>query len=180
MSRSVLGTVERLGASSPPCAFQALLAQVAPTWQTRTPQVPLGPAHLLRSPAPDGPAPPLAPPAPEAPPPPGPASLFASRQPGLGLCTRRRLRTVAAAEPAAQAGGAELPGPVAGDAPVSLSRRPSPPRAPAPRSPPPAWDWAAPTSGSAGRVPGQHLPRLAEPPRPAETPPCLDPRPTSG
>ena len=68
----------------------------------------------------------------EAPPPSGPASLFASRRPGLGLCTRRRLRTVAAAEPAAQAGGAELPGPVSGDAPVSLFRRPSPPRAPTP------------------------------------------------
>lgn len=39
---------------------------------------------------------------------------------------------MAAAEPAAQPGGAELPGPVAGDAPVSLFRRPSPPRAPTP------------------------------------------------
>lgn len=34
------------------------------------------------------------------------------------------------AQPVAQTGGAELPSPVTGDAPVSLSRRPSPPRAP--------------------------------------------------
>lgn len=87
---------------------------------------------------------------------------------------------MAAAEPAAQAGGAEVPGPVAGDAPVSLSRRPSRPaplplgvrRAPGtgPRLP----------TGPRGGVPGQHLPRLAESPGPAETPPCLDPGPTSG
>ncbi|XP_061040000.1 transcription initiation factor TFIID subunit 4-like [Eubalaena glacialis] len=106
------------------------------------------------------PAPPLpmAPPPTETPPPAGPASLFASRQPGLGLCTRRWLRTVAVAEQAAQAGGAELPGPVAGDAPVSLSRRPSPPRAPAPRRPQRAWDRAAPSAGSAGRGPGAPAP----------------------
>ncbi|XDA69806.1 hypothetical protein R6Z07F_000179 [Ovis aries] len=125
-----------------------------PTRQTETLQIPLGPAHYHR-PCPTGPAPPNGPTRPpEAPPPSGPASLFASRLPGLGLCTRRRLRTLAAAEPAAQAGGAEVPGPVAGYAPVSLSRRPSPPRAPAPRSPPRAWDRAAPTAGSAGRGPG--------------------------
>lgn len=61
---------------------------------------------------------------------------------------------VATAEPAAQAGGAELSGPVAGDAPVSLCRCPSPPRVPTPSESAPVRGRAAPTAGSAGRGPG--------------------------
>lgn len=61
---------------------------------------------------------------------------------------------MATAEPAAQAGGAELSGPVAGDAPVSLCRCPSPPRVPTPSESAPARGRAAPTAGSAGRGPG--------------------------
>lgn len=73
---------------------------------------------------------------------------------------------MATAEPAAQAGGAELSGPVAGDAPVSLCRCPSPPRVPTPSESVPTWGRAAPTAGSAGRGPGAApaLPCGATPP----------------
>lgn len=56
---------------------------------------------------------------------------------------------------AGSAGGRSGAAPVvAGDAPVSLPRRPSPPRVPTHSESAPAWGRAAPTAGSAGRGPG--------------------------
>lgn len=79
---------------------------------------------------------------------------------------------MAAAEPAAQAerSGAELSGPVAGNAPVSLCRCRSPPRVPTPSESEPARGRAAPTAGSAGRGPG------AAPASPCGATPPAEPR----
>lgn len=172
--------MEKLEASSRPQPCEVLLAWVA--CNQANPDSPHSPrsAHHQRPcpqwPRPQWPHPPGRGPAPIRPrlplrlPPAGAWGLHPAAAENRGGCGAS---SAGGRSGAARPGGGRCP------------REPLSPPLPAPRPYPlgvrrPPGTGPRPPPGPRGGVPGQHLPRLVEQPRPAETPPCLDPGPTSG
>lgn len=173
---------ERLEASFRPRPLRSLISVGRhQAGKPRLCQFTLGPAYIKGA-APVGPAPPPWPlppnlgPAPSKPrlplrlPPAGAWALHPAAAENRGGCK--------AGSTGGQRGAAQLSG---GRCP----REPPSPPLPAPRPYPlgvchPPGTGPRLPPGPRGGVLGQHLPRLAEPPWLTETPPCLDPRPTSG